>query len=169
MFYVRADHQMLEKLIFHLRVDTDGSDENLATALHHVGAGQDHRVDRHPLVHLKPVVSDSSSSHASGNRERWEMVGSRLQGNLSPTFAKKKGQEDISLSPKALVVPMLLFKINENLGHYSHSVICETQIPRLYVISPKLTLIYKVAQVSPDIFNILTCEVFQLLKDRVLG
>ena len=56
MFDVRADHQMLEKLIFHLRVDTDGSDENLATALHHVGAGEDHRVDRHPLVHLKPVV-----------------------------------------------------------------------------------------------------------------
>ena len=56
MFYVRADDQMLEKLIFHLRVDTDGSDENLATALHHVGAGEDHRVDRHPLVHLKPVV-----------------------------------------------------------------------------------------------------------------
>ena len=104
------------------------------------------------------------------------MVGSRLQGKLSPTFAKKKGQEDISLSPKALVVPMLLFKINENLGHCSHSVICETQIPRLYVISPKLTLIYKMAQVSPDwpkwplikslaVFNMLTCEVFQLLKD----
>ena len=151
MFYVRADHQMLEKLIFHLRVDTDGSDENLATALHHVGPGQDHRVDRHPLVHLKPVVSDSSSSHASGNRERWEMVGSRLQGKLSPTFAKKKIYLCLCL-PKllSLVVPKLLFKINKNLGHYSHSVICETQIPRLYVISPKLTLIYKMAQVSPD-------------------
>ena len=51
--HVRAEGQ---KLFFHLRVDTDGSDENLATALHHVGAGEDHRVDRHPLVHLKPVV-----------------------------------------------------------------------------------------------------------------
>ena len=145
MFYVRADHQMLEKLIFHLRVDTDGSDENLATALHHVGPGQDHRVDRHPLVHLKPVVSDSSSSHASGNRERWEMVGSRLQGKLFtllgvPTFAKKgqhlqqqqkrpRGYIYVS-APGALVVPMLLLKINENLSPYSHSVIKSQEFPQ---------------------------------------
>ena len=56
MFYVRVDQQMSSESYFYLRVDTDGSDENLATALHHVGPGQDHRVDRHPLVHLKPVV-----------------------------------------------------------------------------------------------------------------
>ena len=37
---------------FNLGVDADGSDENLAAALHHVGPRQHHRVDRHTLVHL---------------------------------------------------------------------------------------------------------------------
>ena len=43
-------------IIFYLRVDTNRSDQNLATALHYVGPGQDHRVDRNPLIHLKRVV-----------------------------------------------------------------------------------------------------------------
>ncbi len=42
---------VLEKKI-HLRVDPDSSDENLAAALHDVGAGEDHGVHRRPLLHL---------------------------------------------------------------------------------------------------------------------
>ena len=124
-------------------------------------------------AHMRAVIGNGGKWWGADFKESFpqhlEKKGQHLQKKGQHLQQQKKGQEDISLSPKALVVPMLLFKINENLGHYSHSVICETQIPRLYVISPKLTLIYKVAQVSPDIFNILTCEVFQLLKDRVLG
>ncbi len=41
----------LEKRI-DLRVDPDSSDENLAAALHDVGAGEDHGVHRRPLLHL---------------------------------------------------------------------------------------------------------------------
>jgi hypothetical protein len=35
-----------------LRVDPDSCDENLAAALHDVGAGEDHGVHRRPLLHL---------------------------------------------------------------------------------------------------------------------
>ena len=35
-----------------LGVDTDSRDENLAAALHHVGAGQHHRVHRAALLNL---------------------------------------------------------------------------------------------------------------------
>jgi hypothetical protein len=41
----------LEKRI-DLRVDPDSCDENLAAALHDVGAGEDHGVHRRPLLHL---------------------------------------------------------------------------------------------------------------------
>ncbi len=41
----------LEKII-HLRVDPDSCDENLAAALHDVGAGEDHGVHRRPLLNL---------------------------------------------------------------------------------------------------------------------
>ena len=48
------DDPLWEMLDDHLWVDSDSSDKNLPTSLHHVGPGQNHRVDRNPLVHLKP-------------------------------------------------------------------------------------------------------------------